>query len=125
LGLHNKDQYKRSQTNYVHHHSEDRPTNRHYSDKFYRHAENICSSPVQGPAEIRLLESSVVQARGNMAVRRCSTNSSMSGKDEDKPAPRLDSAQQTTPETMLFGLLRIDLPKSVRRSDTAYRRSLL
>ncbi|EJK57313.1 hypothetical protein THAOC_22658, partial [Thalassiosira oceanica] len=74
--------------------------------------------------EIRPLESSAVnhavQPRGSMPVRLRSTNSSRSGKDEDKRAPRLDSAHRTTPETMSFRLLRIDLPKSVCRSDTAY-----
>ncbi|EJK64687.1 hypothetical protein THAOC_14554 [Thalassiosira oceanica] len=93
--------------------------------KFYRHVGNICSSPVQKPVENRPLESSAVQPRGSMAVRLRSTNSSRSGKDEDKRAPRLDSAHRTTPETMSFGLLRIDLPKLVRSSDTAYRRSSL
>ncbi|EJK56920.1 hypothetical protein THAOC_23097, partial [Thalassiosira oceanica] len=97
--------------------------------KFYRHVENICSSPVQSPVEIRPLESSAVnhavQPRGSMPVRLRSTNSSRSGKDEDKRAPQLDSAHRTTPETMSFRLLRIDLPKSVCRSDTAYGRSTL
>ncbi|EJK59821.1 hypothetical protein THAOC_19912 [Thalassiosira oceanica] len=53
---------------------------------------------------------------GDMMVGPRSTNSSISAKDEDKRAPQLDSAHRTTPETMLFGLLRIDMPKSVCRT---------
>ncbi|EJK54565.1 hypothetical protein THAOC_25794, partial [Thalassiosira oceanica] len=54
---------------------------------------------------------------GDMMVGPRSTNLSISAKDEDKRAPRLDSAYRTTPEMMSFRLLRIDSPKSVCRID--------
>ncbi|EJK75300.1 hypothetical protein THAOC_02980 [Thalassiosira oceanica] len=60
-----------------------------------------------------------------MIVGPRSTNLSISPKDEDKRAPRLDSTHRTTPETMSFRLLRIDLPNPVCRSDAAYRLSSL
>ncbi|EJK69151.1 hypothetical protein THAOC_09621, partial [Thalassiosira oceanica] len=112
----------------VHQPDKYRPTNRHYSARNSSYTAFRSSIGMLGTFVVHLFKGRSKfgrwkvrpsTPRDSMQVRLRSTNSSRSRKDEDKRAPRLDSAHRTTPETMSFRLLRIDLPKSVCHTSSA------